>query len=90
MAWERPPSRGRATDAREKKSPLPVYDPKVEGRSRDTDYRKSIASVDRPLGSIRVVTTPKEPRNRSVRLKAVQRGLVYPNLSCLKLGLDFS
>ncbi|PKI45278.1 hypothetical protein CRG98_034328 [Punica granatum] len=31
-AWECPPSRGRATDAREKESPLPVYDPKVEGR----------------------------------------------------------
>ncbi|PKI71923.1 hypothetical protein CRG98_007691 [Punica granatum] len=31
-AWECPPSRGRATDAGEKESPLPVYDPKVEGR----------------------------------------------------------
>ncbi|PKI59408.1 hypothetical protein CRG98_020167 [Punica granatum] len=31
-AWECPPSGGRATDAREKESPLPVYDPKVEGR----------------------------------------------------------
>ncbi|PKI56020.1 hypothetical protein CRG98_023607 [Punica granatum] len=31
VAWECPPSRGRATDAREKESPLPVYDPKVEG-----------------------------------------------------------
>ncbi|PKI69395.1 hypothetical protein CRG98_010193 [Punica granatum] len=31
-AWECPPSRGRATDAREKKSPLPVYDPEVKGR----------------------------------------------------------
>ncbi|PKI41458.1 hypothetical protein CRG98_038157 [Punica granatum] len=31
-AWECPPSRGRATDARERESPLPVYDPKVEGR----------------------------------------------------------
>ncbi|PKI55663.1 hypothetical protein CRG98_023974 [Punica granatum] len=31
-AWECPPSRGRATDAREKKSLLPVYDPKIEGR----------------------------------------------------------
>ncbi|PKI36051.1 hypothetical protein CRG98_043562 [Punica granatum] len=31
-AWECPPSRGRVTDAREKESPLPVYDPKVEGR----------------------------------------------------------
>ncbi|PKI70224.1 hypothetical protein CRG98_009416 [Punica granatum] len=30
--WECPPSRGRATDVREKESPLPVYDPKVEGR----------------------------------------------------------
>ncbi|PKI41210.1 hypothetical protein CRG98_038398 [Punica granatum] len=32
VAWECPPSRGRATDAREKESPLPVYNPKVEGR----------------------------------------------------------
>ncbi|OWM70980.1 hypothetical protein CDL15_Pgr013161 [Punica granatum] len=31
-AWECPPSQGRATDVREKESPLPVYDPKVEGR----------------------------------------------------------
>ncbi|PKI40747.1 hypothetical protein CRG98_038858 [Punica granatum] len=31
-AWECPPFWGRATDAREKESPLPVYDPKVEGR----------------------------------------------------------
>ncbi|PKI65858.1 hypothetical protein CRG98_013762 [Punica granatum] len=31
-AWECPSSRGRATDAREKESPLPVYDPKVESR----------------------------------------------------------
>ncbi|OWM68289.1 hypothetical protein CDL15_Pgr004771 [Punica granatum] len=31
-AWECPPSRGRAMDAREKESPLLVYDPKVEGR----------------------------------------------------------
>ncbi|PKI45795.1 hypothetical protein CRG98_033802 [Punica granatum] len=31
-AWECPPSRGRATNAREKESPLPVYDPKVKGR----------------------------------------------------------
>ncbi|PKI38544.1 hypothetical protein CRG98_041066 [Punica granatum] len=31
-AWECPPSWGRATDTREKESPLPVYDPKVEGR----------------------------------------------------------
>ncbi|PKI62774.1 hypothetical protein CRG98_016833 [Punica granatum] len=31
-AWECPSSRGRATDTREKESPLPVYDPKVEGR----------------------------------------------------------
>ncbi|PKI62834.1 hypothetical protein CRG98_016785 [Punica granatum] len=31
-AWECPPSRGRATNTREKESPLPVYDPKVEGR----------------------------------------------------------
>ncbi|PKI26209.1 hypothetical protein CRG98_049102, partial [Punica granatum] len=30
-AWKCPPSRGRATDARKKESPLPVYDPKVEG-----------------------------------------------------------
>ncbi|PKI68020.1 hypothetical protein CRG98_011616 [Punica granatum] len=30
-AWEYPPSRGRVTDAREKESPLPVYDSKVEG-----------------------------------------------------------
>ncbi|PKI35640.1 hypothetical protein CRG98_043967 [Punica granatum] len=29
-AWECPPSRGRAMDARVKESPLPVYDPKVE------------------------------------------------------------
>ncbi|PKI56565.1 hypothetical protein CRG98_023034 [Punica granatum] len=32
-AWECPPSRGRATDAREKESPLLVYNPKVEGRN---------------------------------------------------------
>ncbi|PKI47634.1 hypothetical protein CRG98_031985 [Punica granatum] len=31
-AWECPPARGRATDAHEKESPLPVYDSKVEGR----------------------------------------------------------
>ncbi|PKI66973.1 hypothetical protein CRG98_012638 [Punica granatum] len=31
-AWECPSSPGRAMDTREKKSPLPVYDPKVEGR----------------------------------------------------------
>ncbi|PKI62627.1 hypothetical protein CRG98_016979 [Punica granatum] len=31
-AWKYPPSRGRVTDAREKESPLPIYDPKVEGR----------------------------------------------------------
>ncbi|PKI55393.1 hypothetical protein CRG98_024244 [Punica granatum] len=31
-AWESPPSRGRATDARENESLLPIYDPKVEGR----------------------------------------------------------
>ncbi|PKI39219.1 hypothetical protein CRG98_040388 [Punica granatum] len=31
-AWECPPSWGRATDPREKESPLPVYDLKVEGR----------------------------------------------------------
>ncbi|PKI18371.1 hypothetical protein CRG98_049355, partial [Punica granatum] len=30
-AWECPPSLGRATDASEKESPLPVYDPRVEG-----------------------------------------------------------
>ncbi|PKI64036.1 hypothetical protein CRG98_015568 [Punica granatum] len=34
-AWECPPSRGRATDEREKESPLSVYDPKVEGRGLD-------------------------------------------------------
>ncbi|PKI75683.1 hypothetical protein CRG98_003943 [Punica granatum] len=32
VSWECPPSRGRATDAREKESPLPVYDLKDEGR----------------------------------------------------------
>ncbi|PKI49845.1 hypothetical protein CRG98_029756 [Punica granatum] len=31
-AWVCPPSRGRATDAHEKESPLLVYDPKVEDR----------------------------------------------------------
>ncbi|PKI65395.1 hypothetical protein CRG98_014211 [Punica granatum] len=31
-AWECPPSLGRVMDAREKESPLLVYDPKVEGR----------------------------------------------------------
>ncbi|PKI41622.1 hypothetical protein CRG98_037990 [Punica granatum] len=31
--WEYPPSRGRATDARENESLLPIYDPKVEGRN---------------------------------------------------------
>ncbi|PKI44228.1 hypothetical protein CRG98_035386 [Punica granatum] len=31
-AWECPPSRGRATDAGEKESPLTIYNPKVEGR----------------------------------------------------------
>ncbi|PKI56414.1 hypothetical protein CRG98_023152, partial [Punica granatum] len=31
LGWECPPSQGRATDAREKVSPLPVYDPKVDG-----------------------------------------------------------
>ncbi|PKI46826.1 hypothetical protein CRG98_032764 [Punica granatum] len=31
-AWECPPSQGGVTDAREKKSPLLVYDPMVEGR----------------------------------------------------------
>ncbi|PKI70631.1 hypothetical protein CRG98_008864 [Punica granatum] len=30
--WEGSPSQGRATDAREKESTLPVYNPKVEGR----------------------------------------------------------
>ncbi|PKI48112.1 hypothetical protein CRG98_031474 [Punica granatum] len=31
-AWEYPPFRRSATDAREKESPLPFYDLKVEGR----------------------------------------------------------
>ncbi|PKI41998.1 hypothetical protein CRG98_037616 [Punica granatum] len=31
-AWECPPSQGCVTDTREKESPLPVYDPKVEGQ----------------------------------------------------------
>ncbi|PKI60096.1 hypothetical protein CRG98_019504 [Punica granatum] len=38
-AWECPPSRGRVMDAREKESPLPVYDPKVEGRIGSRDRR---------------------------------------------------
>ncbi|PKI73798.1 hypothetical protein CRG98_005782 [Punica granatum] len=40
-AWDCPPSRGCATDAREKESPLPVYDPKVEGRGRSVNKKNS-------------------------------------------------
>ncbi|PKI64433.1 hypothetical protein CRG98_015158 [Punica granatum] len=82
------PSQGRPTDAHEKKLPLPVYDPKVESRLRDTDYQKSVAGVDQSLGSIWVVRTPKEPRDRSLIPEVVQKGLVYLDLSNLKSDLD--
>ncbi|PKI32769.1 hypothetical protein CRG98_046843 [Punica granatum] len=90
LGWECPPFRGRATDACEKELPLPVYNPKVEGRLCGTDYRKLVAGVDRSLGSIGVVRTPKEPRDQSLSPEVVQKGLVCLDLSRLKSGLDLS
>ncbi|PKI50760.1 hypothetical protein CRG98_028902 [Punica granatum] len=42
-----------------------------ESRSLDTDYQKSVAGVDRSFGHIGIVTTPKEPRKRLLRLGVV-------------------
>ncbi|PKI57556.1 hypothetical protein CRG98_022027 [Punica granatum] len=58
VAWECPPSRGRATDAREKESPLLVYDPKVEGRepgvgsNRTNGWRKNHVTLLIAVGSV--------------------------------------
>ncbi|PKI48649.1 hypothetical protein CRG98_030977 [Punica granatum] len=41
MAWECPPSRGKCmTDTREKKSPLPIYGPEVEGYTNLGKWRR--------------------------------------------------
>ncbi|PKI71839.1 hypothetical protein CRG98_007778 [Punica granatum] len=36
--WKCPPSRGCVTDTGENESPLPVYDPKIEGRTGKSEF----------------------------------------------------
>ncbi|PKI64470.1 hypothetical protein CRG98_015144 [Punica granatum] len=58
-----------------------------KSRPHDTNYQKLVVGVD---GSLGVVMTPKEPRNRSFRPEVVQEGLVHPDLSRLKSSLNSS
>ncbi|PKI48597.1 hypothetical protein CRG98_031016 [Punica granatum] len=43
-----PPFQERATDACEKESPLPIYDPKVEGRNNYANYRMYNKTIEIP------------------------------------------
>ncbi|PKI75195.1 hypothetical protein CRG98_004419 [Punica granatum] len=79
-AWECPPSRGRAADAREKESPLPVYDPKVEGRGFSVKTKKKSPDESGLIGSDRTARRRNCPEERWA-------GLGKLGLAGLGLGL---
>ncbi|PKH48093.1 hypothetical protein CRG98_050368 [Punica granatum] len=61
-----------------------------KSRTRDTDYRKSVADVDRSLGSIKVVLTPKGAKKPVAlpisRLRRTRASRLEPS----QIGLDSS